>query len=53
MNGKHVNLDWTRLLGFDQTKSSDVTVVLQAKVGDKGPAFGIVGRPQELGFIKP
>ena len=52
MTGKHINLDWARLLGFDQTKSSDVTVALQAKIGDKGPVYGIVGRPQELGIAK-
>jgi len=63
MTRKPIELDWTRLLGFDQADPAHPTLVfsakigpkqlipaLRAKVGDKGPPPpGIIGRPQELG----
>jgi len=63
MTTARIDLDWTRLLGFDQADPAYPTLVFsakigpkqlipafRAKVGDKG-GFGILGRPQELGTV--
>jgi len=52
MHGTYIDLDWRKLLGFNQVNSSTLAAALQAKVGDKAGGGGIVGRPQELLVIK-
>jgi hypothetical protein len=36
MPHRRVDLDWTKLLGFEQAQDNRANAALQAKIGDKG-----------------
>ena len=54
MSKRTINLEWAKLLGFDQAKAGTDVLKQAPKIGSKQciPVPGTIGRPQQLGLIR-